>query len=88
MGPRQVGWTCAAGLFIAGGYLCYFSTKESVPRPVAYAFGCAAGTSLGMLWGVLVYGEYRGASRRQRALLVLAAVLYASAISLTALSML
>lgn len=48
---RQALWTCAAGTCIAVGYLCYFATKEGVPRPVMFAFGCAAGAT-GMVWGL------------------------------------
>ena len=83
---RQAAWTAAAGLCIAVGYLCYFATRGVVPRAVAYAFGCAAG-STGMLYGLLVFAEYAGASRRKKALLLLALGLYPSSIALIALSM-
>ena len=83
---REAAWTAAAGLCIAIGYLCYFATRGVVPRAVAYAFGCAAG-STGMLYGLLVFAEYARASRRKKALLLLALGLYPSSIALIALSM-
>lgn len=84
---RQIAWTCIAGLFIAGGYFCYFCTKETIPRPVAYALGCAAGTSVGMLYGYFYFREYHGSTLGKSLLLLLAAVLYATSITLVALSM-
>ena len=83
---RQAAWTCAAGACIAVGYLCYFATKEGVPRPVMFAFGCAAGAT-GMVWGLCYFGEYAGATARKKALLLLALALYPSSITLIALSM-
>ena len=83
---RQVAWTCAAGVCIAVGYLCYFATKGSVPRPAAYGFGCAAG-STGMVWGLCFFGEYENTPWRKRALLLLAIALFPSSIALIALSM-
>lgn len=82
----QALWTCAAGLCIAVGYLCYFATKGAVPRAVAYAFGCSAG-STGMVYGLCCFGEYAGAARSKKALLLLALLLYPSAIATLALSM-
>ena len=83
---RQALWTCAAGACIAVGYLCYFATKKGVPRPVMFAFGCAAGAT-GMVWGLGYFGEYAGAPLRKKALLLLALALYPSSITLIALSM-
>ena len=83
---RQAAWTCAAGACIAVGYLCYFETKNGVPRPVMFAFGCAAGAT-GMVWGLCYFGEYKGAAARKKALLLLALGLYPSSITLIALSM-
>ena len=80
-------WTCAAGLAIAGGYVCYFATKGSVPRPVSYAFGCSAGTSTGCIWGLLGFREYKGASWRRVRLLLIALALYPLSIVLIAFSM-
>lgn len=82
---RQAAWSSLAGVFIAIGYLCYFLTRGTLPRAVAYAFGCAAG-STGMLWGLLYFKEYEGASRRKKALLLLALLLYPSSIALVAAS--
>ena len=83
---RQVAWSTAAGLCIAAGYVCYFLTEGTIPRPVAYAFGCAAG-STGMVYGLLYFGEYRGAPPHKKALLLLALALYPSSIALIACSM-
>ena len=83
---RQTLWTAAAGGCIALGYLCYFATKSVVPRPVAYAFGCAAG-STGMLYGLLVFKEYAGAAPSKKMLLLAALVLYPGSIALIAASM-
>jgi hypothetical protein len=83
---RQLGWTAAAGACIAIGYVCYFATAGLIPRAVAYGFGCAAG-SLGMVWGLLVFHEYAGATWRKRALLLFAMALYPSSIALIAASM-
>ena len=83
---RQAAWTCGAGFCIAVGYLCYFATRGSVPRPAAYGFGCAAG-STGMVWGIAFFGEYEGAGAHKKALLLLAFALYPSSIALIALSM-
>ena len=82
----QFAWTCAAGLCIAAGYLFYFATKGSVPRAVAYAFGCAAG-STGMLYGLLLFREYEGAPRKKKGLLLCAIALYPTAIATLACSM-
>ena len=82
----QFGWTCAAGVCIALGYLFYFATKGSVPRAVAYAFGCAAGGT-GMVYGLLVFGEYEGVGLKKKALLLCAIALYPSAIATLASSM-
>lgn len=87
MRPRQLAWTSMAGLAIAVGYGCYFTTKGTVPRPVSYAFGCAAGTSMGVVWGLLCFREYEGASWRKTALLLLALALYPTSIAVIALSM-
>lgn len=83
---RQVKWTSGAGLCIALGYLCYFATKGDMPRPVAYAVGCSAG-SMGMLYGLLYFGEYKKAPREKRLLLLCALGLYPSSIALIACSM-
>lgn len=83
---RQVAWTVAAGACIAIGYLTYFATIGAVPRPVAFGFGCAAG-STGMLYGLCVFHEYKGATRRHKCMLLLAFCLYPSSIALIALSM-
>ena len=83
---KQTAWTCGAGLCIAVGYLCYFATRDSVPRPAAYGFGCAAG-STGMIWGITYFREYSGASSFKKRLLLLALALYPSSIALIALSM-
>ena len=126
---RQAAWTSGAGACIATGYLCYFATKDGVPRPVMFAFGCAAGTrpqrlnlatgilltatppcppchpshtettpqhifyprarytgATGMIWGLGFFGEYTGAAKHKK-LLLLALVLYPSSITLIARSM-
>ena len=83
---RQILWTSAAGLCIAAGYLCYFATRGTIPRPVAYAFGCAAG-STGMVYGLCCFQEYKGAPRHKKGLLLCALALYPSAIALIASSM-
>ena len=83
---RQVLWTLASGLCIALGYLFYFGTKGRVPRPVAFGFGCAAG-STSMLYGLLCFREYVGAPLRKKALLLIALLLYPSSIALIAASM-
>ena len=83
---RQAFWSSAAGLCIALGYLFYFATKGSVPRQVAYAFGCSAGVT-GMVWGIAYFAEYKGAARWKKMLLLLAICLYPSSISLIALSL-
>lgn len=85
--PRQLAWTSLAGLAIAAGYGCYFATKGTVPRPVSYVFGCAAGTSMGVVWGLLVFREYEGVSWRKTSLLLLALALYPTSIAFSALSM-
>ena len=85
--PRQLAWTSMAGLAIAVGYGCYFATKGTVPRPVSYAFGCSAGTSTGVVWGLLFFREYEGATWRKTALLLLALALYPTSIAAIALSM-
>ena len=82
---RQALWSILSGVFIAIGYLCYFLTRGTLPRAVAYAFGCSAG-STGMVWGLLYFKEYEGAPRHKKALLLLALLLYPSSIALVAAS--
>ena len=83
---KQMVCAAAAGSAIAIGYLCYFATESSIPRSVAYAFGCTSGVT-SMIWGLFYFKEYAGAPRHKKALLLLALLLYPSAISLIARSM-
>ena len=86
-GYGRRGHVCAfaSGAAIAIGYWLYFITRGVIDRPIAYGAAQACGL-VPLVYGAVVFGEYRHAPLRNKLLLGAALIFYPAAVATMALS--